>query len=412
MSDQSAHIAEGGFAHQPVLSSECLSILRPHQGGIYVDATFGRGGHTRDILRAASCRVIAFDQDPEAVAFGRNLSVLPQERSRLSVFHGRLSNMNDNLDRAGVGLVDGILLDLGVSSPQLSDPERGFSFMRKGPLDMRMDPSCGEPASVWVMERSEAELVDIFRRFGEERLAKRVARAIVRTREQRLITDTLDLADVVSRAKGSRLPHRDIHPATQVFQALRIAVNEELREIEQVLPQALGRLAQFGRLAVISFHSLEDRIVKRTFHELTHKGTGQSRYLPGPLPDHLTRGSEKVSGQDADGHSDKRNWFLITSRAVKADKIEVNNNPRARSARLRAIERRGPRPWPLAGKSEPLTSAGPESSASGARVPFDPKALDNALVKAPVDAAILGTYLPSLSVRERKAWVRYAEVQP
>ena len=283
-------------SHVPVLLEETLEVLAVKPGGRYVDGTFGRGGHAREIVRRGG-EVLGIDRDEAAVAAAGDIRVV----------HGRHGEMKDIANENGWNEVDGILLDLGVSSPQLDDAGRGFSFLREGPLDMRMDRSCGTSAADLVNEADEARLESIFRELGEEPGARRIARAIVRRRGFRTTTE---LADFVERTVGRHGAH---HPATRVFQALRMAVNDELGELERALAGGLELLRPGGRFAVIAFESLSDRIVKRFF--AAHTGRMQS----------LQQGGEEWVGE------------LPRTRTVTRREQEIN--PRSRSARLRAIER-------------------------------------------------------------------------
>ncbi len=296
------------YHHVPVLLSDVVAALRPADGEVLVDCTFGGGGHTRALLEAARCRVIALDRDPAALA---NAAPLQEAfGDRLEAHHAPFSRLGEVLDAAGIGQVDGIFADLGVSSHQLDTPERGFSFRAHGPLDMRMDPTSGRAAAELVNELEEGELVRILREYGEEQKAGRVARAIVAGRPW---TDTVALADAVARVVG---PGGRIHPATRTFQALRIAVNGELAELESLLPTAVERLRPGGRLALLTFHSLEDRIVKRFFDASAGKGRPRDPYGNPIGPVHLK---------------------------VHPDLAPTDpENPRARSARLRSATRL---PW-------------------------------------------------------------------
>jgi 16S rRNA (cytosine1402-N4)-methyltransferase len=309
--------ATGGRAapHAPVMLDEVLAALAPRPDGFYVDATFGRGGHARAILARLGERgaLLAIDRDPEAVTAARAMLA---DEPRATVLHTPFSRLGEAIDAAG-RLADGILLDLGVSSPQLDDAARGFSFLRDGPLDMRMDPLAGEGAAAWLARVSEGDLMRVIFEFGEDRFARRIARAIVAARELAPITTTAQLAAVISAAVPSREPGK--HPATRTFQALRIAVNRELEELEAALPQAVSRLAPGGRLVVISFHSLEDRQVKRFMRRQSHD-------------DPAWAGMPQVPEQ-------ARARLRLVGKAVFPSAAEVERNPRARSAVLRAAER-------------------------------------------------------------------------
>jgi 16S rRNA (cytosine1402-N4)-methyltransferase len=304
------------LTHRSVLLAEALAALALRPDGIYVDGSFGRGGHSRAILErlGPAGRLIAIDRDPQAVAAARSIS-----DPRFRILHTRISELSTALDSEGVRLAQGMLFDLGVSSPQLADPARGFSFRADGPLDMRMDTSRGETAAQWLARATEREIREGIGDYGEERFAKQIAKAIVAAREREPIVRTKQLADIVGAAVRTREPGQD--PATRTFQALRILVNRELQEVSLMLPQALGRLAPGGRLAVISFHSLEDRLVKR-FMRATSRAE-----LPRDLP---IRASEMPQMP-----------LKIVGRAIRASAAEIAANPRARSATLRVAERTG-----------------------------------------------------------------------
>ena len=297
------------MTHVPVLLEEVLEGLAVAPGAIVVDCTFGRGGHTRAILERAGPdgRVVAIDRDPEAVRAGAAI-----RDPRLEVVYARFDALAEICRARGLAKrVDGVLFDLGVSSPQLEDAARGFSFRRSGPLDMRMDPGDGEPLAEWLARVSERELARVIARFGEERRARRIARAVVCARP---FATTVDLAAAVERAAPSR--EASVHPATRTFQALRIHVNRELECLEAALPAALDVLRPGGRLAVVSFHSLEDRIAKRFLRAESKEAPGP-RGLPAARPPRL----RPVAGP------------------VRPSGEEVTVNPRARSAVLRAAER-------------------------------------------------------------------------
>lgn len=304
------------LAHTTVLMEETVNACVNNPDGIYVDGTFGRGGHSRCLLSKLSDqgRLIGFDKDPLAIASGQELM---QEDSRFQIVQSSFADMKAELNRLGIEQVDGILLDLGMSSPQIDDAERGFSFMRDGPLDMRMNPDAGISASEWVMTMPETEIARVLKEYGEERFAKRMARAIVTTRQEEPITRTLQLANLVKEANPAWEKHK--HPATRAFQAIRIAINNELTDLETVLADSVELLRSGGRLAVISFHSLEDRMVKRFIRRQE-----QGKQLPIGLPvteDMLDRKMKKLG------------------KAVMPGKDEVSTNARARSAVLRAAER-------------------------------------------------------------------------
>lgn len=303
--------------HLPVMLDEVLEALALQPAGIYVDGTFGRGGHSGAILErlGPQGRLIALDRDPSAVAEARSRFA---DDPRFTIVHAPFSSLRQALEPLGVwGRVNGLLLDLGVSSPQLDEAERGFSFMRDGPLDMRMDPTHGESAAELLTHVDETELADILWRLGEERFSRRIARAIVSARVETPITRTAQLAELIAGAVPKREPGK--HPATRSFQALRLWVNQELAELEAVLPQAHEALAIGGRLAVISFHSLEDRMVKNFL-----RGE-QAPELPPEIPLMVERPPSP--------------WRLL-GRARKASAAEVAQNPRSRSAVLRVGEKR------------------------------------------------------------------------
>ncbi|MGH6828949.1 MAG: 16S rRNA (cytosine(1402)-N(4))-methyltransferase RsmH [Rhizomicrobium sp.] len=295
--------------HRPVMLKEVLAALAPEAGRHYVDGTFGGGGYSRAILDAASCRVLGIDRDPHAIARGQAL--VEHFAGRLTLVEGEFSSM-DQFTR----VTDGVVLDLGVSSFQFDTAARGFSFREDGPLDMRMSLS-GESAAGIVNEASENELAEIIARYGEEKHARRIARAIVGARP---IATTLQLARLVATAQGPAASRKAIHPATRTFQALRIRVNDELGELERGLDAALKILAPRGRLAVVSFHSLEDRIVKRFLSRHGIKAPRTSRHAPeAPRQAPLFR--------------------LFGKSPQTPSAAEIERNPRARSAKLRVAER-------------------------------------------------------------------------
>ena len=312
--------------HVPVLLEESTAALALRDDGVYLDGTFGRGGHARAILRALGPRgrLLAIDRDPAAEAAARLI-----EDPRFVFRRAWLSDTAQVLDGLGVSRVDGALLDLGVSSPQLDDAARGFSFRFDAPLDMRMDPTRGETAAEFVARASVGELTEVIRDYGEERFAQSVARAIAKAREIAPIATTRRLAAVVAQAVGARTRgdwHQD--PAARTFQALRIAVNRELHEVSAALPMLTARLVTGGRLAVISFHSLEDRIVKRFFASASRPFGGDPRLRRAPIPEAALPQSP----------------LRVVGRAIKPSAAEVARNPRARSAVLRVAERT---PYPL-----------------------------------------------------------------
>jgi 16S rRNA (cytosine1402-N4)-methyltransferase len=306
-------------AHVPVLLGPVLDGLNLKPDGCYVDGTFGRGGHSREILRqlGENGRLIAIDRDPQAIAEAPEaLTADP----RFELIRGDFAQLETFIGERGlVGRVDGLLFDLGVSSPQLDEADRGFSFLRDGPLDMRMDPDSGIPASVWLANVEEQELKLVLKKYGEEKYAHRIARAIVTARDAAPISRTAQLARIVEEARPAR--GEKIHPATKTFQAIRIAINEELQQLEKVLQQAVDALRRGGRLCVISFHSLEDRIVKRFMRDASREPE-QYRGMP-------------------DVPAEYRPKLKIVGKAVTATPEEIAANPRARSARLRVAERTG-----------------------------------------------------------------------
>ncbi|HSF48912.1 MAG TPA: 16S rRNA (cytosine(1402)-N(4))-methyltransferase RsmH [Burkholderiales bacterium] len=302
--------------HAPVLALEAIAALRIHPAGTYVDCTFGRGGHSRLILErlGSEGRLVALDRDPQAEAVA---SEIRDPRFRFA--RAPFSRLAGVLQQLGIESVHGVLLDLGVSSPQLEDPARGFSFLRQGPLDMRMDPHTGVAASEWLAAAPEAEIAEVIKRYGEERFARRVARAIVGARAVNPIGTTRELADIVSRAVPTREPNQ--HPATRTFQALRIHVNRELQELEQVLPQCLELLLEGGRLVALSFHSLEDRLVKRFLAQAAS---------PEPLPEKLPVPASAL----------KPPRLRLVGK-IRPSAAEIEANPRARSAMMRIAEKLG-----------------------------------------------------------------------
>jgi 16S rRNA (cytosine1402-N4)-methyltransferase len=303
--------------HVPVMLAEVLASLAPQEGATYLDATFGGGGYARAILEAApGCTVFAIDRDPDTIARGAALA--QRFAGRLHLIEGRFGDMLSLLRDRGIASLDGVVMDLGVSSFQLDQAERGFSFRADGPLDMRMEKS-GASAAELVNGLPERDLADIIFRFGEERFARRIARAIVARRAEAPFTTTADLAALVRRAVP-RDPS-GIDGATRSFQALRIAVNDELGEVERGIAAAMELLAPGGRLVVVAFHSLEDRIVKQAMAAASGRG-GASRHDPAAL-----------SGRA------KPAFHLLTPRALRPQDAECSANPRARSARLRGIER-------------------------------------------------------------------------
>ena len=316
-------------AHIPVLVNAVLAALAPRDNAVYVDATFGAGGYSVALLGAARCRVFGIDRDPEAVRRGRELA--GPMGGRLTIIEGRFGEMVRLLAPLTVGPIAGITFDLGVSSTQLDTPERGFSFRFDGPLDMRMSGEVPSAADL-IASLSERELRALIREFGEERFAGQVARAITAARDRRPIRRTMELAEIVRAAVPKSEPGQD--PATRTFQALRIAVNDELGELDRGLVAAEQLLMQGGRLTVVSFHSLEDRRVKRFLQKRGERAPQTSRHRPdqvrGPAP----------------------SFKLLGRRPVRPDPAEIARNPRARAARLRAAERTTATAWP-AGSASP-----------------------------------------------------------
>jgi len=308
------------MSHIPVMLAQMLDALAPFAGARILDGTFGGGGYASAILDAAPCTLWAIDRDSAAIARGAALAA--RYPGRLHVIEGGFGDLLGLLHEAGVDALDGVVLDLGVSSYQIDEPSRGFSFLRDGPLDMRMG-SRGPTAADLVATLPEAELADILYQFGEERMSRRIARAIVKARAEAPIETTLQLAAII---RGAMPPSRDgMHPATRSFQALRIRVNDELGEIERALAGAASILAPGGRLVVVSFHSLEDRIVKRFFAEAAGRTPGPSRHDPRGL-----------------APSVEARFRLLTPRALRPCDEEIRRNPRSRSARLRALQRLTP----------------------------------------------------------------------
>lgn len=304
--------------HVPVLLNETMDLLVTNPAGIYIDGTLGRGGHAAEILKRLSPegRLIGLDRDAEAIE--ETKEILKPFGERANRLHGNFADMKKLCGQIGVTEVDGVLLDLGVSSPQLDVAERGFSFAKDGPLDMRMDRTQGRSAADRVNEDDEETLANLIFRLGEERDSRRIARAIVLARQQGRIERTLELAEIVERAKGGR--RGPIHPATQTFQALRMAVNAELESLDAGLEAGLSMLREGGRIAVITFHSLEDRPVKEFFKRHTVKRES------------LQQGGEKLV-------YDEPAVRLLTKKPLTASKQELADNPRSRSAKLRAAER-------------------------------------------------------------------------
>ena len=305
------------LSHIPVLMHEAVAALAPHAGGIYVDGTFGRGGYTREILATAGTKVIAIDRDPDAIAAGQKM--IAEFGSRLAVVQGPFGAMDVLLAGQHLDRVDGVALDLGVSSPQFDDASRGFSFSKDGPLDMRMSRN-GPSAADIVNEMAETELADMIYTLGEERCSRRVAHSIVEARALERITRTAQLAAIIRKA----VPRSSdgIDPATRSFQALRIHVNDEMGELTRALKAAELILKPHGRLAVVSFHSLEDRVVKEFMRRRSGMGASVSRHIP-------------ANDQNAPAPS----FQILTKKPQIASAAELTANPRARSAKLRVAER-------------------------------------------------------------------------
>lgn len=309
----------GQKLHRSVLLDQAVDLLVVKPQGRFIDGTFGRGGHSRLILERleGDGRLIGIDKDPEAVRFGEALAA---EDGRFVVYHGSFAEMGDAASEQNwePGSVAGVLLDLGVSSPQLDNPERGFSFMSNGPLDMRMDSSRGPSAAEWLNTADEKEIADVIWRFGEERFSRRIARSVVLQRAEERLETTRQFAELVRQAVPKKEKHK--HPATRSFQAVRIFINRELEDLEAGLEKAVSLLAPGGRLVVISFHSLEDRIVKRFMRNLSR----------GPqLPRGLPVRAEEIEPP-----------YRTVGKALKASEPEIQENIRARSAVMRILERR------------------------------------------------------------------------
>jgi 16S rRNA (cytosine1402-N4)-methyltransferase len=311
--DSQGAVAGGPARHIPVLVHPAVDLLAVRRGAVYIDATFGAGGYSREILAAADCTVIGVDRDPVAIARAGELHAPP---GRLVVVEERFSNVEAVVERCGLHAVDGVVFDLGVSSMQLDEAQRGFSFRLDGPLDMRMGGS-GPTAAELLGRLSERDLAAIIATLGEERRARAIARAVVRARQRDPIRSTRALAEIVAGVVHGR--PGAIHPATRTFQALRIFVNDELSELAEGLAAAERLLKPGGRLVVVAFHSLEDRIVKSFFAQRSHHGGG-SRHRP-----------ELAAAETT--------LRVLTNRPIVADEAEVLANPRARSAKLRAVER-------------------------------------------------------------------------
>lgn len=305
-------------AHHPVLLEETIAALAIKKHGIYVDATFGRGGHSQAILEqlGPDGRLIAMDQDPEAIAVAKSAPF--DSDARFEIVHASFIELENVLSKRGwLGKVDGVLLDLGVSSPQLDDPLRGFSFMKEGPLDMRMNPTCGIAASDWLQQADAKEIADVLYLYGDERFSRRIAQAIVKTRDTVRITTTTQLAKIIEKAIPKKEKHK--HPATRSFQAIRIFINKELEALRAILPQILRAMSVSGRMCIISFHSLEDRLVKQF---IQREASGDAFPPDLPIQHHALQQRLKKIGK-----------------AFTPSETEIAHNPRARSAHLRVAEK-------------------------------------------------------------------------
>ncbi|QDE29598.1 16S rRNA (cytosine(1402)-N(4))-methyltransferase RsmH [Shewanella polaris] len=306
------------FAHLSVLLNETVEGLNIQRDGIYIDGTFGRGGHSRHVLShlGEKGRLIAIDRDPQAIEAAKQFADDP----RFQIVHGGFGQLAEYVEELGLtGKINGVLLDLGVSSPQLDDAERGFSFLRDGPLDMRMDNSQGQTAAQWIARAEIEDMAWVFKTYGEEKNSRHIARCIVADREKTPFLRTKDLADLIARITKNK--ERNKHPATRVFQAIRIYINSELEQIDQALEGALAVLAPQGRLSVISFHSLEDRMVKRFIRR-----NSQGESVPHGLP--IT-----------EAEINKSRKLKAVSKAMKPSDAEIEQNPRSRSSVLRVAER-------------------------------------------------------------------------
>lgn len=307
------------FSHVTVMLHEAVAALAVRADGCYLDGTFGRGGHSREVLAALGeqGRLLGFDKDPLAIASGLELAAAD---ARFQIVQRSFAELGEEVVARGLqGRIDGILLDLGVSSPQLDDPERGFSFMNDGPLDMRMNPEAGLSAAEWIASADEEEIARVFFEYGEERFSRRMARAIVQRRSEQPFTRTADLAEVVAAANPAW--EKGKHPATRAFQGLRIHINNELGDLERGLDAALETLAVGGRLAVISFHSLEDRIVKQF---MRRQVKGETDHLPRDLPIQVAKFEPRLK---------------LLGKPQYASAAEVKANPRSRSAVMRVAEK-------------------------------------------------------------------------
>ncbi|HEY9201952.1 MAG TPA: 16S rRNA (cytosine(1402)-N(4))-methyltransferase RsmH [Gammaproteobacteria bacterium] len=303
--------------HRPVLLNEAVAALAIRPDGVYLDGTFGRGGHSAAILAqlGPQGRLLAMDQDPQAIAAAQQKFA---EDARFQIVQRNFESLQDFVTEQGLmHRVDGVLLDIGVSSPQLDDASRGFSFLKPGPLDMRMNPQAGQSVAEWLAQVDEYDLVTVLMHLGEEKFARRIAHAIVQYRQQTEINDTVQLANIIAGA----IPVKDKkkHPATKSFQAMRIFINRELEVLEQALKSAVNVLSVGGRLAVISFHSLEDRMVKRFFRDIS-----RGPQLPKDIP---------IMSKDL------QQPYRVVGKAIKPGALELQQNPRARSSVLRVLER-------------------------------------------------------------------------
>lgn len=307
---------ENSLSHEPVLLRESIDALNVAPNGRYVDGTFGRGGHSSEILErlGADGRLLVIDKDQEAIAYANSVY---GDDHRVTVIHGSFADLLEYLRACGLAEVDGVLLDLGVSSPQLENEQRGFSFMKDGPLDMRMDQTTGITAALWLASASQPEIARVLREFGEERFARRIASKIVEGRETGSIDTTAKLVHLIEDAIPFKDKHK--HPATRSFQALRMTINNELSDLTRGLQQIVNGLARGGRIAVITFHSLEDRLVKRFFRDL-EKADPYPRRLP-------VRDAELIRS------------FRVVGRPRRPSVEEIQANPRARSAMLRVVEK-------------------------------------------------------------------------
>ncbi|NKF52356.1 16S rRNA (cytosine(1402)-N(4))-methyltransferase RsmH [Shewanella sp. WXL01] len=306
------------FAHLSVLLKETVDGLNIKPDGIYIDGTFGRGGHSRQVLKrlGENGRLIAIDRDPQAIEASKQFA----DDKRFQIVHGGFGQLADYVEDLGLtGKIDGVLLDLGVSSPQLDDADRGFSFLRDGPLDMRMDNSQGETAAQWIARAEIEDMAWVFKTYGEEKNARHIARCIAADRQETPFTRTKELADLISRITKKK--EKNKHPATRVFQAIRIYINSELEQIDQALEGSLTALAPQGRLSIISFHSLEDRMVKRFIRRHS-----QGESVPHGLP--IT-----------EAELNKNKKLKAVGKAMKPSEAELEVNPRARSSVLRVAER-------------------------------------------------------------------------